>query len=439
MNTSDQWPPPSGGQNWPGPAPALTAVSPASGSTVGGTQVTLTGTGFTGATAVRFGSASATSFSTVSDTQITAVTPPGTGVVQVTVTTPAGTSSNFVAFTYREIFSPTLSSATPASGSPAGGTQVTLTGSGFTGATAVRFGSVSATSFSIVSDTRISTVAPAGSGTVQITVTGPGGTSNGVPYSYAIAPVVSGLSPSQGPLSGGNTVNVSGTGFTGVTAVRFGSTPAVSFTVVSPTRLTAVAPAGTAGPVGVTVTTSGGTSSGGPVYFYVSSPLLTEVSPNAGPPAGGNSVTLTGVHLIEATAVRFGSASAASFTVVSDIQVTVVAPAGIAGTVPITVTTAGGTSNGVPYSYLAAPSVTALSPAQGPLSGGNIVTFTGAGLAAVTAVWFAVQSAAFTIVSDIHLTAIVPAGSAGPVDVTVVAPGGGSPPVVYTRVPAPVI
>ena len=81
--------------------PAVSSVSPATGPT--GTQVTIGGIGFTGATAVSFGGAAATSFQVVSDGEITAVAPPGSGTVDVTVTTPGGTSPTGGAdqFTYR--------------------------------------------------------------------------------------------------------------------------------------------------------------------------------------------------------------------------------------------------------------------------------------------------------------------------------------------------
>ena len=72
-------------------------------------------------------------------------------------------------------------------------------------------------------------------------------------------------------------------------------------------------------------------------------PVLTSVSPNSGPVAGGTSVTIAGKYLTGATAVAFG-ATAASFTVVSDTAVTAVSPAHEAATVDITVTAAGGTS-----------------------------------------------------------------------------------------------
>ncbi|MFE3884825.1 IPT/TIG domain-containing protein, partial [Streptomyces lydicus] len=178
--------------------------------------MTITGTGFTGATAVRFGATPTPSFTVVSDTQITATTPLGTGTVQVTVTTPSGTSNQFVTFSYVATPAPVLSSVVPASGPSSGGTTVTLTGSGFTGASAVRFGGVSA-SFVVNSATQITATAPAGSGTVQVTVVGPGGTSNGVSFTYTAvsAPVLSSVVPASGPSSGGTTVTLTGSGFTG--------------------------------------------------------------------------------------------------------------------------------------------------------------------------------------------------------------------------------
>ncbi|UKZ03005.1 IPT/TIG domain-containing protein (plasmid) [Streptomyces viridifaciens] len=418
------------------PLPTLASVAPSSGPAAGGTTVTLTGTGFTGATAVLFGTTAAASFTVVSGTQITATTPPGTGTVQVTVVTGSGTS-NGVPFTYTTAPLPTLASVAPSSGPAAGGTTVTLTGTGFATATAVRFGALPATSFTVVSDSHITAVASAGTGTVQVTVTTAGGTSNGIPYTYSAAPVLSGVSPNQGPTFGGNTVTLTGTGFTGATAVAFGAAAAAAFTVVSPTQITAVAPAGSAGPVGVTVTTPGGASTLASAYFYVAAPVLTGVTPAAGPLAGGNTVTLTGTHLVEATAVRFASTPAGAFTVVSDTQITAVVPAGSAGPVGVTVTTVGGTSAAVTYTYLAAPTVTALSPSQGPVSGGNSVTLTGTGLAQTSQVLFGAVPAAFTVVSDTHLVADAPPGPAGPVGVTVTTPGGPSAANPYTRLPAP--
>ncbi|MEV0537914.1 IPT/TIG domain-containing protein, partial [Kitasatospora sp. NPDC050463] len=180
-------------------APTLTVLNPNQGVSSGGTSVTLLGGGFTGATAVKFGTVNATSFTVASDTVITAISPAGSGSVQVTVTAPGGTS-NGLPYTYTAPPAPTLTVLSPSQGVSSGGTSVTLQGSGFTGATAVKFGTVNATSFTVVSAAEITATAPAGSGTVQVTVTTPGGTSNGLPYTYTAppAPTLTVLSPSQG-------------------------------------------------------------------------------------------------------------------------------------------------------------------------------------------------------------------------------------------------
>ncbi|MGK8556175.1 IPT/TIG domain-containing protein [Nocardia gipuzkoensis] len=87
---------------------------------------------------------------------------------------------------------PTLISASPGSGPLIGGTAVTLTGTNLTGATAVGFGTTPATSFTIDSATQITAISPAVTGVVLVTVTTPGGVSNGVPFTYV------GTRPSSG-------------------------------------------------------------------------------------------------------------------------------------------------------------------------------------------------------------------------------------------------
>jgi IPT/TIG domain len=310
---------------------------------------------------------------------------------------------------------PTITGISPPSGPTAGGTTVTLTGTAFPGANSVRFGTTPA-SFTITSATTISAVSPPGTGSVQVTVTTPGGNSNGITYTYQNVPTISALSPDAGPTVGGNTVTITGTNLSGVTSVTFGGTPAVSFVVVSPTEVTAIAPSGAAGLSSVTVT-AGTTSSAPAVYFYVAAPVVTAIAPTAGPATGGTTVTLTGANLVEATAVAFGGTPAASFTVVSSTEVQAVTPPG-AGTVEVTVTTAGGTDDGVFFQYLAAPVITSVAPAAGPTSGGQTVTVTGSGLAFTSGVTFDGVAAPFTVFSD------TPAGSAS---------------IGYERVPAPAI
>lgn len=156
------------------PQPAIASFTPTSGTT--GTTVTITGTNFTGTTAVKFGNVAATSFNVVNATTITAVV--GSGATgDVSVTTAGGTTSKGT-FTYNTtppVNAPTITSFTPTSGTT--GTSVTITGTNLTGATVVKFGNTNATSFNVVNATTITAVVGSGA-TGKVSVTTPGGTAN---------------------------------------------------------------------------------------------------------------------------------------------------------------------------------------------------------------------------------------------------------------------
>jgi uncharacterized surface protein with fasciclin (FAS1) repeats len=154
------------------PQPAIASFAPTSGTT--GTNVTITGTNFTGATAVKFGNIAATSFNIVNATTITAVVGAGaTGDVSVTTAGGTATKGTFTYTTTPPAGAPTITSFTPTSGTT--GTSVTITGTNLTGATVVKFGTANATSFNVVSATSITAVVGSGA-TGKVSVTTPGGT-----------------------------------------------------------------------------------------------------------------------------------------------------------------------------------------------------------------------------------------------------------------------
>ena len=417
-------------------APTVTKVEPAEGPAAGGTKVTITGTRFTGAKEVKFGSVAAKSFTVVSGTSITAESPAGSaGTVNVAVTTVGGKSAVSGADDFTYVAAPTVTKVEPAEGPAAGGTKVTITGTNFTGAKEVKFGSVAATGVTVNTATSITAEAPAGSGTVDVTVATVGGTSatgSTDQYTYVPVPTVTKVEPSEGPVAGGTSVTITGTNLTGATGVSFGSTAATSFTVNSSTQITASAPGGT-GTVDATVTTVGGTSAPNPPsdqYTYVPEPTVTGLSPTKGPTVGGTTVTITGTNLSGATAVKFGSVAAKSFTVVSGTSITAVSPAGT-GIVNVTVTTVGGesaTSSADEFGYGAvAPSVTAVEPHEGPTTGATTVTITGTSFTGAKEVKFgSVVAKGFTVNSATSITAESPAGSAGTVNVVVTTVGGKS-------------
>lgn len=440
--------------------PVVTGISPAAGPVGGGTTVTITGSGFTAASAVSFGSVAAASFTVVSDTQITAGSPAGSaGAVHVTVVTAAGTSKTVAAdkFTYDRV--PSLTGISPPTGSTAGGTTVTLSGKGFTGATAVDFGAVAAQSFIVDSATLITATSPPESpGAVSLTVTTPGGASSspaaGPEFTYVAGPRVSEVDPAMGPADGGTIVTITGTGLAGASAVDFGSTAAQSFAVLSPTEISAKSPAGS-GVVTVSVSTPFGTSpsSGTDTQFtYDPPPIVTGINPAAGTTLGGTSVTISGTGLSGATAVHFGGDAAQSFTVKSATQITAIAAAQPARTVNVTVTAGGQTSTfatAAQFTYFSppyaspslAPVVFAISPSAGPLAGGTKVTITGYYLAGATAVRFGSQRATtFAVTSTTQIIAVAPPEHAGTVDLEVSGPAGTSSPVaadLFTYAPGP--
>ena len=351
---------------------------------------------------------------------------------------------------------PTATALSPTSGLAAGGDLVTIIGANFTNVidspivTAVSFGGTPATSFTVDSATQITATAPAGSGTVNVTVTTAGGTSVTAAanqFTYLPAPTVTSVSPNFGPQAGGTSVVITGANLSGATAVLFGATTA-SYVVNSATQITATSPAGT-GTVDVRVTTTGGTSaiSGADQFSYLATPTITSITPTAGPQAGGTMVTITGTNFIGTTGVNFGASAATSFTVNSATSITATAPPGT-GTVDIRVSNSVGTSPAVAadqFTYVAAPSVTSISPTAGPTGGGTTVTITGTGFAAAPgtgAVRFGAATATYTVNSNTQITATAPAGSAGTVDVTVTTVGGTSATSAadqFTYVPAPTV
>ncbi|MFD5393522.1 IPT/TIG domain-containing protein, partial [Streptomyces sp. NPDC127097] len=233
----------------------------------------------------------------------------------------------------------------------------------------------------------------------------------------------SGVFPDQGPFGGGTQVTIIGRNFTHATAVTFGSRPAASFTVLDDDTIVAVTPSGQ-GAVPVTVTTPGGSAWVG-YFFYITWPRLTGIVPSTGPIGGGNTVVLTGANLRTALLVHFGDAVAFP-TALSDRQVGVtVPPAAGPGTVPVYVTTLGGVSNRLLYTYAAVAFVTGVTPDTGPIAGGTTVVLTGSGLARVSGVTIGgVPVRSFRAYSDNVLVVVTPAGVPGPADIVVTTPAG---------------
>ncbi|MCI1187238.1 FG-GAP-like repeat-containing protein [Hymenobacter sp. DH14] len=152
--------------------PTISSFSPASGPV--GQTVTVTGTNFTGATGLTLNGAAVSGFSVVSGTSLTFVVPAGASSGPIAVTTPGGTATSSTSFTF--LPPPTITSVAPASANT--GTSITVTGTGFTGATGVTLNGVTITGFTVVNGTTITFILPAGATSGPVAVTTPNGTAS---------------------------------------------------------------------------------------------------------------------------------------------------------------------------------------------------------------------------------------------------------------------
>jgi hypothetical protein len=432
--------------------PTVTAVTPSSGSTVGGTSVFISGTSFTTATSVTFGGTAVTSFTVVNDTTIQVTTPAcvttstpacNPGAVNIVIVNSGGTGTGVGLYTYVLPPAPNITSISPTSGPTSGGTSVTINGNNFGGATSVTFGSYGA-SFTVVASsctplcTQITATTPPGTlGAADVSVTTPSGTATDTgAFTYVPpAPTVSTISPNNGPPAGGTVVNITGSHFTGATAVTIGGAPATGVTVISDSVISATTAAHVAqANVDVDVTTPYGTGTGAGLYTYgTPAPSVTSITPPAGGYAGGTAVTITGAHFTGATAVTIGS-PVASFTVTDDNHISATTAAHAAGVVDVSVTTAIGTGTGFGmYTYTPPPPVIAsVSPNNGPTTGFTPITITGSNFTAtkssgvVLVTVGGTAATGVTVVNDTTITALTPAGIAGPADVVLSAPFGQS-------------
>jgi hypothetical protein len=144
---------------------------------------------------------------------------------------------------------PTVVSVTPSSGSVAGGTSITISGAGFTSASTVTVGGASATAVSFVNSSTLIANTPAGAqGAADVTVnTVNGSGSLKLGFTYVGPPTITRISPTSGPSTGGNTINIHGTSLTANTQITIGGITATNVTLIDSTRMSAIVPAGTIG------------------------------------------------------------------------------------------------------------------------------------------------------------------------------------------------
>lgn len=408
-----------------GVAPTVAVATPNSGTSIGGTSVVLTGTGFVAGALVTFGGTLATSVVVDSPTQITATTPAHTAGVGNVVVTNTDTQSGTLAagYTFTAAAPPTVLVVAPTSGTTGGGTPVTITGTGFVAGATVKFGADAATSVVVVSAAQLTAVTPAhAAGTVAVTVTNSDTQSGtlGAAFTYAAsaAPMIATVSPTTGPLAGGTTITITGTGFLAGATVAVGATAATNVVVVSATSITAKTPAKTAvGAVSVKVTNTDAQSVtlASPAFTYVGPPKLTDVTPASGSVGGGTVVKITGSGFATGATVTFGGTAATSVVFVSATELTATTPAHAAGKVEVIVKNLDAqlASKADAYTYAPGPTITSVTPLSGGSSGGTLVTITGTNFDTGTSVKFGANAGTAVAVATggKSLTVKTPAGT----------------------------
>ena len=409
------------------PAPTVSQVTPDVSGTSGGGTVNIYGNWLNGTTAVYFGSTEATSFSIISGTEISVVAPAEqSGTVDVTVTTPSGTSpvNSNDQFTYEGL--PTITSVSlPSCYYYYCNSVVQITGENLTATASVSFDGVASSDFWPVSPGIIDATVPSTTGgTLSITVSTPAGTSS--PYSFSLpAPTVSQVTPDVSGTSGGETVSIYGNWLNGTTAVDFGSTEATSFSIISPTEISAVAPAEQAGTVNITVTTPSGTSAvnSNDQFTYEGPPTITSAEASS-----SGTVLIFGSNLLGAYEVTFdGEYYQYYIQADTSTELVTVLPSGLSGQISVSVTTPVGTS---PLGYMGGPppQVSQVTPDASGTSGGETVDIYGNYFNGTTAVYFgSTEATSFSVISGTEVEAVAPAEQSGTVDVTVTTPSGTSP------------
>ncbi|MFT3937039.1 MAG: FG-GAP-like repeat-containing protein [Chitinophagaceae bacterium] len=308
----------------------------------------------------------------------------------------------------------------------AAGTTVTITGYGFSGATNVSFGGVSATSFSIISDTKIAAAVGAGaSGSVTVTNASGTGTLDG--FEFAGPPVIQSFTPA---IAGeGMTVKIKGQNFNNATSVKFGGIDCAIYNVISPFEISAVVGKGASGSVSVSTKYGTGTNAG---FTWVVIPAISSFTPTS---AGKDStVTISGLHFADVKVVDFNGVAASSFSIIGDTVIKAVVGNGSSGNVNLT--DAYGTVSKAGFTFVPAPTINTFTPTVA--TAGSAITITGKNFIGVSSVLIGgISASTYSVVSSDTIIASVDGNVSG--DITVFATGGKASLAGFVNLPAPLV
>lgn len=275
----------------------------------------------------------------------------------LTITSPGGSATFLTPLQLLQ--PPRIDGATPLRGGP--GTFVTITGANFVAPLSVHFGGITSDSVVVVSDKEVRASVSRQGATGNITLRTDAGLTTGHLYFFIPPPSVTVFDPVTGTT--GATVVISGSGFTDVEQVFFGSLPAADFVVDSPTQITAIVSTGATGVVTVKSKYGSGSSVTNFVFFHDTKPpkpFIISFTPTEG--ESGTEIVINGLNLHGIKEVLIGGAPAAFVIVHSPLLITAVVGDGATGKIQLT-TFAGSTTSSKQFTYLLPP-VVGLTPLQ---------------------------------------------------------------------------
>jgi plastocyanin len=259
--------------------PSISSFNPTTGSTAGGTLVSIGGTGFQNGATAKFGDTAAVTTIVNSSTSITATAPAhSAGTVSVSVTNPDSQTATFGSYIYSTP-GPAIIDIAPASGPTSGGTQLGITGANFVPGATLTIGGLSATNVTVATDRTLSAMTPQGPFDIganaarDVVITNPDGTSatRSAGFTWTLpAPAVSSIVPNAASPQGGSQVTIFGAGLTTAlpVSVTFGGVAATNVQVTGPTSVTVTVPAHAAGTVNVVLTVGSNSATAASAFSF---------------------------------------------------------------------------------------------------------------------------------------------------------------------------
>ncbi|MDH5581523.1 MAG: IPT/TIG domain-containing protein, partial [Bdellovibrionales bacterium] len=430
--------------------PVISSITPSAGAIAGGTPVQISGSEFVNGITATIGGLNCDNVTFVNEGLINCTTTgTSTGLKDVVVQNPDTQTATLVGgFTYRA--APVIGSFSPNGGNPSGATEITINGSNFFPGVEVTINDISCSSLLLVSASTITCLTPAQTGSYPIVVTNNDfqSVASGANYNYQNAPSVNSLTtPSgvaAGPLSGGSTLTINGADFLAGAVVNLGGSNCPVSALTS-NSITCTTPAGSAGFSDLIITNSDNqTVNVSNAFEYRVAPTLTSISPVAGALGGSTLVTLTGTDFRGVTDVYFDGISCSALTQLDSTTVECITPAHAAGAVNITLVNEDDqqTILNNAYTYQSGPSLSSISPVDGPVGGATNITVSGSNfLNGATAKIGNVDCLSTTYVSSSDLICLSPAQAAGVYDITVTNPDNqiATLPLAFTYLEAPLI